>query len=158
LIDQATLDSLAGIKRHVKRTTIHSQKQPNKSNIEERFRIDTQVHHCKKWLRIHYHPQDTNFFKRFLADGQLPEHASRGLYEAKMRSAGYYSDEDLHLFQDAWRSMIAEDLEELPLIPVWSVILTLFTFGSRHDRHEMKGVGQNLRNASLNNVLSILLV
>jgi hypothetical protein len=35
----------------------------------------------------------------------------RGLFEAKMRSPGNYSDEDMQLFQDAWRSMIAEDLE-----------------------------------------------
>ena len=75
LIDQATLDSLEGIKRHVKRTTTHPQEQPNKSDLEERFRSDT----------------------------QLP-------YEAKIRSAGY-SDVDVNLFQDAWRSMIAEDLE-----------------------------------------------
>jgi hypothetical protein len=111
LIDQATLDSLDGIKRHVKRTTTHSQEQHNKSNLEERFRTDTTVHHFKKWIRSHEQPQDTNFFKRFLADSQLPEHASRGLYEAKMRIAGNYSDEDMQLFQDAWRSMIAEDLE-----------------------------------------------
>jgi excisionase family DNA binding protein len=37
----------------------------------------------------------SNFFKRFPADGLLPEQASRGLYEAKMRSAGNYSDEDM---------------------------------------------------------------
>jgi hypothetical protein len=111
LIDQATADSLDGIKRHVKRTTTHSQEQPNKSNaVEERFRTDTQVHHFKKWIRSHDHPQDIDFFRRFLADSQLPEHASRGLYEAKMRSAGY-SEEDMHLFQDAWKTIIAEDLE-----------------------------------------------
>ena len=78
--------------------------------LKERFRTDTQVHHCQKWLRSHDQPQDADFFRRFLADAELPEHASRGLYEAKMRSAGY-SDEDMHLFQDAWKSMIAEDLE-----------------------------------------------
>ena len=117
LIDQATLDSLDGIKRHVKRTTTHPQEQPNKNDIEERFRTDTQVHHCKKWLRSHDQPQDADFFRRFLADSQLPEYASHGLYEAKMRSAGY-SQEDVYLFQDAWKSMIAEDLEYIPLIPV----------------------------------------
>jgi hypothetical protein len=84
----------------VKRATTHSQEQPNKSNLEERFRTDIQVRHFKKWIRSHYQPQNTNFFKRFLADGQLPEHASRGLYEAKMRSAGNYSDEDMQLIQD----------------------------------------------------------
>jgi hypothetical protein len=110
LIDQATLDSLDGIKRHVRRApapVISTQDHPD---LEERFRTDTQVRHFKKWIRSHDHPQDTDFFKRFLADGQLPQHASRGLYEAKMRSTGY-SDEDMHLFQDAWKSMIAEDLE-----------------------------------------------
>jgi hypothetical protein len=112
LIDQATADSLDGIKRHVKRAATHSQEQHKKSSmVEERFSTDTQVHHFKKWIRSHDHPHDTDFFKRFLADGQLPEHASRGLYEAKMRSVGTYSEEDMHLFQDAWKSMIAEDLE-----------------------------------------------
>jgi len=101
LNDQAALVSLEGIKRHVKRTITYSREQPNKSNIEERFRTDTQVPHFKKWIRSHDHPQDTNFFKRFLADGQLPEHASRGLYEAKMHSVGNYSDENMQLFQDA---------------------------------------------------------
>jgi hypothetical protein len=38
----------------------------------------------------------------------LPEHASRGMYEAKMRSAGY-SDIDIHLFQDAWKTMLFLD-------------------------------------------------
>jgi predicted DNA-binding protein len=89
----------------------HSEFSRRRENLEERFRTDTQVHHFKKWIRSHGHPQDTDFFRRFLADSQLPEHASRGLYEAKMRSAGTYSEEDLYLFQDAWKSMIAEDLE-----------------------------------------------
>ncbi len=84
--------------------------QPNKSNLEERFRTDTAVRHFKNWLRTHDQPQDTDFAKRFLADSRLPQHASRGLYEAKMRTAGY-SDEDMYLFQDAWKSMIAENLE-----------------------------------------------
>ena len=111
LIDQATLDSLEGIKRHVKKTTTHPQEQLNKYGIEERFRTDTRVHHFKKWLRSHDQPEDTDFAQRFLTDSQMPEHASRGLYEAIMRSAGNHSDEDMHLFHDAWRSMIAEDLE-----------------------------------------------
>jgi predicted transcriptional regulator len=80
-------------------------------DIEERFRTDTQVHHFKKWIRSHDQPEDSTFAQRFLVDSRLPEHASRGLYEAKMRSAGNYSDEDMYLFQDAWKSMIAEDLE-----------------------------------------------
>jgi predicted transcriptional regulator len=74
-------------------------------NVEERFRTDTQVHHFKTWLRTHDQPQDSTFAQRVLADGRLPEHASRGLYEAKMRAAGY-SEEDIHLFQDAWKTML----------------------------------------------------
>ena len=111
LIDQAILDSLEGIKRHVKGTTTHSLKQHDKSNLEESFRTDIQVRHFKKWIQSHEQPQDTNFFKRFLADDQLTEHASCGLYEAKMCSTGNYSDEDKQIFQDTWRLMKAEDLE-----------------------------------------------
>jgi Ribbon-helix-helix domain len=84
------------------------QQLQERLNVEERVRTDTQVHQFKKWLRTHDQPQDTDFFRRFLADGRLPERTSRGLYEAKMRSAGY-SDEDMHLFQDAWKRMLTED-------------------------------------------------
>ena len=110
LIDQATLDSLEGIKRHVRRTTTQPQEQ---HDLEERFRTDTQVHHFKKWLRSHDQPQDTDFFKRFLADTRLPQHASRGLYEAKMRTAGY-SEEDMHLFHDAWKTMLFTSRDKQP--------------------------------------------
>jgi hypothetical protein len=88
----------------VKSTTRHSQEQHHTSNsVEERFLTGTSVHHFKKWLSSHDHPQDTDFFRRFLADSQITEHASRGFYEAKMRSASTYS---------------AEDLEYMPLIQV----------------------------------------
>ena len=88
LIDQATLDSLDGIKRHVRKvaSVIPTQDRPD---IDERFRTDTQVHYFKKWIRNHDQPQGTDFFKRFLVDSHLPQHASRSLYEAKMRTAGY---------------------------------------------------------------------
>ncbi len=99
----ATPDRIATLENEV-------QQLQQRLNIEERFRTDTQVRHFKNWLRTHDQPQDTDFAKRFLADSRLPKHASRGLYEAKMRSAGY-SDEDMCLFQDAWKSMIAENLE-----------------------------------------------
>ena len=82
------------------------QQLQQRLDIEEMYRTDTRSHHFKKWLRSHGHPQDADFFfKRFLVDGQLPEHASRGLYEAKLRTAGY-SEEDLHLFQDTWKAML----------------------------------------------------
>jgi predicted transcriptional regulator len=90
LLDEAISDLLAKAER---------------PDIEERYRTDTQVHHFKKWIRNHDQPQDTDFFKRFLVDGQLPQQASRGLYEAKMRSAGY-SEEDMHLFEAAWKTML----------------------------------------------------
>jgi hypothetical protein len=84
----------------------------------------------------------------FLLLARVPEHASRGLYEAKMRSAGSYIDEDMHLFQDAWKSKRAEDLEDMLLILVWSVILLLHTSGSRHDHQQTLVLGKSLYGAS----------
>jgi hypothetical protein len=82
------------------------QQLKNRLDVEEIYRTDTRSHHFKKWVRSHGHPQGTDFFfKRFLVDGQLPEHASRALYEAKMKVANY-SQEDMHLFQDAWKAML----------------------------------------------------
>jgi hypothetical protein len=81
------------------------QQSQERPDIEERFRTDTEVHQFKKWLRSHDQPQDSDFAQRFLADGRLPQHASRGMYEAKMRTAGY-SEEDMHLFQNAWKTML----------------------------------------------------
>jgi hypothetical protein len=81
------------------------QRLQRRLNIEERFRTDTGIHHFKNWLRTHDQPRDSDFAKRFLADSRLPEHASRGLYEAKLRTAGY-SEEDMHLFHDAWKTML----------------------------------------------------
>jgi len=73
--------------------------------IEERFRTDTEVRHFKKWLRSHDQPQDSDFAKRFMADTRLPQHGSRALYEAKLRSCGYTA-EDITLFQEAWKTML----------------------------------------------------
>ncbi len=74
-------------------------------DIEEQFRTDTEVRHFKKWLRSHDQPQDSDFAKRFLADTRLPQHASRSLYEARLRLHDY-SAEDLLLFQEAWKAML----------------------------------------------------
>jgi hypothetical protein len=113
LLDEAISDLLAKIE-HPEATATPAQmvalenevqQLQRRLNIEERFRTDTSIHHFKKWLRTHDQPQDSTFAQRFLADGQLPEHTSRGMYEAKLRSAGY-SEEDLHLFQDAWKAML----------------------------------------------------
>jgi hypothetical protein len=73
--------------------------------VEERFRTDTEVRHFKKWLRSHDQPQDSDFAKRFMADTRLPQHASRALYEARLRACEY-SAEDIRLFQDAWKTML----------------------------------------------------
>jgi hypothetical protein len=125
LIDQATLDSLEGVKRHVKKAapTIPTQDSTvaqvagleneiqqlqSRLNIEELYRLDTRSHHFKRWLRTHDQSEGTEFFfKHYLVGDQLPEHASRGLYEAKLRTAGYL-DENLHLFQDVWKTMLID--------------------------------------------------
>ena len=77
-------------------------------NIEQRYRTDYQVRHFKGWLRKH--PQvtsmgSTDFFKRFLADTRLPQHASRSWFEAKLRLYNY-SSEDIALFQETWKDMM----------------------------------------------------
>ncbi len=113
LLDEAISDLLAKVE-HPEATATPAQiaalenevqRLQRRLNIEERYRIDTEVHHFKRWLRSHDQPQDTDFFNRFLADSRLPEHASRGMYEAKLRSAGY-SEEDMHLFENAWKTML----------------------------------------------------
>lgn len=75
--------------------------------FEERLRTDVKVRHFKTWLRKQPQPEDSDFYKRFLADTRLPQHASRALYEAKLRASGY-SLEDIHLFRDAWLTMLIE--------------------------------------------------
>lgn len=77
-------------------------------DIEQRYRTDYQVRHFKGWLRKH--PQATSisytdFFKRFLTDTRLPQHASRSWYEAQLRLYKY-SSEDIYLFQEAWKDMM----------------------------------------------------
>ena len=81
------------------------QKLQERLDIEQRYRTDIQVRHFKSWLRTHSQPQDTDFFKRFLADARLPQHASRSLYAARLKQYGY-SDEDIFLFQERWKDMI----------------------------------------------------
>jgi len=74
-------------------------------NIEERFHTDTEVRHFKSWLRQHPQPQDSDFAHRFIADTRLPQHASRAMYEAKLRTYNY-STEDIHLFEEMWKNML----------------------------------------------------
>ena len=74
-------------------------------DIEGRFRTDTQVRHFKGWLRQHLQAHDTDFFKRFLADTRLPQHASRSRYAAFLRHY-HYSEEDISLFEEAWKDMM----------------------------------------------------
>ncbi|SRR6266568_3084342 len=82
-------------------------------NVEERFRTDTQVRHFKSWLRRNLQARDTDFFKRFLADTRLPQHASRSRYEAFMRLYRY-SEEDIYLFEEAWKDMLF--IQSLPIV------------------------------------------
>jgi hypothetical protein len=84
---------------------IEIQRLQERLAIETRFRTDTQVRHFKSWLRRHAPVQDTDFFKRFLADTRLPQHASRSMYEARLRLY-HYSEEDIYLFEEAWKDMM----------------------------------------------------
>jgi hypothetical protein len=84
---------------------IEVQRLRQQLDIEEQFRTDTEVRYFKKWLRSHDQPQDSDFAKRFLADTRLPQHASRSLYEARLRLHDY-SAEDILLFQGAWKAML----------------------------------------------------
>lgn len=80
-------------------------------NLEEKFRTDTEVRHFKSWIRSHSQPQDaTDFFQRFQQDTRLPQHASRSLYEARLRANGY-TDEEIALFEGAWRDMLATEAQ-----------------------------------------------
>jgi len=74
-------------------------------SVEERYRTDTEVRHFKAWVRSHPQTRDTDFFERFLKDTRLPQHASRSMYEAKLRAAGY-SDEEVALFEGSWKDML----------------------------------------------------
>lgn len=81
------------------------QRLQRQLDIEQRFRTDHEVRHFQSWLRRQLLPQDTDFFKRFLADTRIPRQASRAMYEARLRQYGY-SAEDLDLFQSAWKDML----------------------------------------------------
>lgn len=78
-------------------------------NVDERFRMDTQVRHFGSWLKkhAHYYAQ-TRFGQRFLADRStrlLPPQGSRAHYESLLRAAGYEVS-DLETFREAWREML----------------------------------------------------
>ena len=116
LLDEAIGDLLAKYEHpevaiaaaHVADLENEIEQLQSRHDVDEMYRTDTASHHFKRWLRTHDHPEGTNFFfKRFLVDGQLPEHASRSMYEAKLRAAGY-PDEELYLFQDAWKAMLID--------------------------------------------------
>ncbi len=76
-------------------------------NFEEGLQHDTQVRHFKTWLRKRQQPKDSDFAKQFLADSRLPQHASRSMYEAKLRAYNY-SPEDIFLFRDLWLTLLLE--------------------------------------------------
>ena len=117
LLDEAVSDLLAKYEHpevaiaaaHVADLENEVQQLQSRHDVDEMYRMDTRSHHFKRWLRTHDHPEGTEFFfKQFLVDGQLPEHASRAQYEAKLRATGY-PDEELYLFQDAWKLMLIDD-------------------------------------------------
>jgi hypothetical protein len=81
------------------------QRLQKRLNVEERYRTDTQVRHVKNWIRKHPQANDTDFFKRFLDDTRLPQHASRALYTARLKQYGY-SAEDVYLFEEMWKDML----------------------------------------------------
>jgi len=74
-------------------------------DVEERFHTDTEARHFKMWLRKRgVHPQGS-FAQRFLDDTRLPTHASRALYEARLKHYGY-SLEDIQVFQELWKALL----------------------------------------------------
>ncbi len=78
-------------------------------NVDERFRMDTQVRPFGSWLQKHarYYAQ-TPFGQRFLADRStrlLPPQGSRADYESRLRAAGYQAS-DLETFRETWREML----------------------------------------------------
>ncbi len=83
---------------------VEIQRLQERLNVEERFRTDTQVRHFKSWIRRSAY--DADFFKRFLADTRLPQHASRSMYAAKMRLY-HWAEEDLYLFEETWKDMLS---------------------------------------------------
>ena len=104
LLDEAIAAYLEGDSR-IPALESEIQKLQVRLNIEERYRTDTEVRHFQAWLRSHDQPRDTDFFQRFQADTRMPKHASRSMYEAKLRTAGY-SDEEIALFERAWKDML----------------------------------------------------
>ena len=78
-------------------------------NVDERFRMDTQVRPFGSWLQKHArYYAETHFGQRFLADRRtrlLPPQGSRADYEARLRAAGYQAS-DLEIFREAWREML----------------------------------------------------
>ncbi len=78
-------------------------------NVDERFRMDTQVRSFGSWLQKHArYYAETHFGQRFLADRRtrlLPPQGSRADYETRLRAAGYQAS-DLEIFREAWREML----------------------------------------------------
>lgn len=101
-IEKQAQERIAALEEEVR---VLQERLASIERLEERYRLDVQVRHFKSWLRRHLQPQDSDFAKRFLADTRLPLHASRSLYEARLRLYKY-SDEDIQLFRQAWLSML----------------------------------------------------
>ena len=74
-------------------------------DVETRYRMDTERHNFKPWLRKQHLYTPGSFPQRFVDDKALPPQASRAHYEQLLRSARY-SDEDVETFHDLWKAML----------------------------------------------------
>jgi predicted RNase H-like nuclease (RuvC/YqgF family) len=76
-------------------------------NVEYRYRMDTEAHHFKAWLRkLRRHPEGS-FAQRFIADKRLPPQTSRALFEAQLKRFNYLM-EDVETFRDLWKAMLLQ--------------------------------------------------
>jgi hypothetical protein len=114
-------------------------------------------------------PDNTFIFKQYGASRNFDDHAVR-LRQLLQQDAMPMLESSGHLLADCpvckhpWYKVGRQEYprltsQQLALLGATlhiDITLTLFTFGSPHDHHTAKGIGQNLRNASLNNGRSIL--
>jgi septal ring factor EnvC (AmiA/AmiB activator) len=96
---------IATLEMEIAALEVEIRRLQERLNVEQRFRTDTQVRHFKSWLRRNAQPRDTDFFKRFQADTRLPQHTSRSRYAAFLHLY-HYSEEDIYLFEEAWKDMM----------------------------------------------------
>jgi hypothetical protein len=74
-------------------------------DVETRYRMDTERHNFKPWLRKQRLYTPGSFAQRFVDDKALPPQASRAHFEQLLRSL-HYSDEKIETFRDLWKAML----------------------------------------------------